>query len=214
MALLAGDVVNVARDEHPAFDRQSTPDIVALRALARYQQELLGRIYNAKPDALHVAQEVQLPLEDFAAGIALNDCLQVHGASVYYRSRDYRPEPVMFVDYPHRFIRPGGPAAYRRADRIFLLGTPADWQDVARVVIDLFPRGPDTLGPKDELVLPGQAMAPCVAALAVAMARRLGPERRPDLVELRDRLAEAEERYLDQVTGRRRAVVSVIQDVW
>jgi len=214
MALLAADVVNVARDEHPAFDRQSTPDIVALRALARYQQELLGRIYNVKPDAVHVAQEVQLPLEDFAAGIALNDCLQVHGASVYYRSPDYRPEPVMFVDYPHRFIRPGGPAAYRRADRIFLLGTPADWQDVARIVIDLFPRGPDTLGPKDELVLPGQAMAPCVAALAVAMARRVGPERRPDLVELRDRLAEAEERYLDQVTGRRRAVVSVIQDVW
>jgi len=214
MALLAADVVNVARDEHPAFDRQSTPDIVALRALARYQQELLGRIYNVKPDAVHVAQEVQLPLEDFAAGIALNDCLQVHGASVYYRSPDYRPEPVMFVDYPHRFIRPGGPAAYRRADRIFLLGTPADWQDVARIVIDLFPRGPDTLGPKDELVLPGQALAPCVAALAVVMARRVEPDRRPDLIELRDRLSEAEERYLDQVTGRRRAVVSVIQDVW
>lgn len=214
MAILAADVVNTARDEHPAFDRQSTPDIVALRALARYQQELLGRIYNVKPDAVHVAQEVQIPLEDFAAGIALNDCLQVHGASVYYRPPDRRQEPVMFVDYPHRFIRPGGPAAYRRADRICLLGTPEEWKDAERIVIDLFPRGPDTLGPKDELVLPGQALAPCVAALAVVMARRVEPDRRPDLIELRDRLAEAEERYLDQVTGRRRAVVSVIQDVW
>lgn len=210
MAILAADVVNTARDEHPAFDRTSTPDIVALRALARYQQELLGRIFDEKPDAVHLAQEVELPLDDFAAGIALDDCLQVHGASVYYRSPDRPPEAVTFVGYPQRFAHLGGRAAYRQADRIFLLGTPEDWRDVEKIVIDLFPRGPDSLGPKDPLVLPGQAMAPCAAAVALLMARRAEVVSDAHYAAVE----RAEELYLNQVTARRRAVVSPIQDYW
>lgn len=214
MAILAADVVNTARDEYPTFDRKSTPDAVALRALARYQQELLGRIFDEKPDAVHLAQEVELPLDDYAAGIQIEDCLQVHGASVHYRAPGRRPEDVRIVGYPLRHARIAGPAAYRQADRLFLLGTPADWRHAEKVVIDLFPRGPDTLGPKDPLVLPGQAMPPCAAALAVLMARRTDPEHRPPLAELREQAMEAEELYLNRVTGRRRAIVSVTRDVW
>lgn len=215
MAIRAESIITAARDEHPTFGRRgpnATPDGPALRFLARYQQQLLARIADLKPDAVHTAQKVELPLEDPSAGIALEEHIRVHGAAAHYASC---ADPVRIVEYPLRLERFTRPAAYVQAGRLYLLGSPdAEWARVREVEIDLFPRGPDELAMDTPLLLPGQPQATCVAAVAAFLSRRSTAEPPPPAAAFAEITRAAEERYLDEVSGRRRAVVSQTREVW
>lgn len=220
--MLASAVVNAARDVHPAFDKQSTPDAPALRRVARYQQGILAAIAETKLDRVRVGQEITFPLVSFENGVILNPYIRVHGATVYTTDSPSVAVDVDLVEYPERldgqiigFRMPdriwppgilGGPAAYITAGVFKPLGAAADWLSVARVVVDLFPVGPDELKPTDALLLPGQPLRACVADLASFMGVRAGvpvPDPTPD-----------RESYLDEVTERRRAKVGQIREVW
>lgn len=206
----ARQAIDAARDFHPAFSRDSTPDAVALRRLALYQQELLAQIMETRLSAVHETQEVALPLTDFDAGVILNPYLRVHGGSVAYTdSLTRRPKPLRFVEYPLRLdeiVTDDEPKVYLTAGRLHLLGTADDWQDIATMTVDLFPRGPDTLALNDRLVLPGSPLRACAADLAAFMAMRAD-------VTVMDPMP-AKMGYLDEVTERRRAHVGVVTEIW
>lgn len=220
--ILASAVVNAARDIHPAFDKQSTPDAPALRQLARYQQGLLAAIAETKLDRVRVGQTITLPLVSFEQGVKLDPYIRVHGATVYTTDSPTVAIDVELVEYPGRLdgqllglrmperVWPpailGGPAAYIEAGFLKLLGNAQDWTNVEKIVVDLFPVGPDELKPTDELLLPGQPLRACVADLSNFMAVRAG-------VKVPDGIADRES-YLDEVTERRRAKVGQIREVW
>lgn len=204
----AAGIINGARDAHPALDKKSTPDHVALRWLAKYQQGLLTEIAQWKPDALHVDQEIDLPLVDFDAGEALDEYLVLHGGTITFVDTQRKPEPLVLVDYLLRLDQPPPLAAYVRAGTLFLLGTAEDWTDVSTVTLDLFPAGPDALELTEELLLPGTPRRACEAALATFMATRAEVANKvPDP-------AGAVDSYLDEITGRRRAKVGRIREVF
>lgn len=210
--ILASAVLMAARDVHPAFDKQSTPDAPALRHLAQYQQGLLAAIAETKLDRVHVAQSFTMPLVNFDQGVTLNAYIRVHGATATPIDTQVPPFDVELVEYPLRLDDRKWadwrwkPRAYIEAGVMKLLGTAEDWNDIASVTVDLFPVGPDDLTMRTPLVLPGQPMRICVADLAAFMAVRAG-------VSVPDPLG-ARESYLDEVTERRRAKVGVIRDLW
>lgn len=204
--MLAKEAVNAARDVHPKFDKQSTPDPPALRHLAQYQQELLAAIAETKIDAVHEKQQINFPLVDFSAGAVLHPVLRVHGATVHFIDTDRKPENVTLVEFPLRLDECRFPAAYIEAGVFKPLGIADDWEEVSHVVVDCFPLGPDELAPNDDLVLPGSPMRACVASLSAFMAVRAevsvpDPNR-------------ARESYLDEVTQRKRAKVGRIREIW
>lgn len=204
----AAKVLNQSRDVDPAFDKQSTPDAVALRFLARYQQHLLSKVAHFKRDAVHTAQTVALPLANFAAGTAISAHLSVHGVSVSFVDTDRDPVPVRLVEYPLKLGHyHHQPTAYIRARTLFLLGEAADWTDMKTVTIDLFPAGNDAITMTETLLLPGSAQRACVDAVAGFMAGRAK-------VKLNFNPFDSEESYLDEVTERMRAKVGVIQETF
>lgn len=222
MAVLWSAAINAARDFSPAFDRQSTPDIVALRQGARYQQGLLAAIAETKLDRVHVVQSIPLPLTRFDQGVELNPYIRVHGATAYTTDAPEIAVDVEIVEYPERLdasvaglrmpdrLWPptwlGQPSAYIAAGFFKLLGTATDWISIARIEVDLFPTGPDDVKLTDALVLPGQPLRACVADLAAFMGLRAG-------VAMPDPSG-ARESYLDEVTERRRVKVGTIREVW
>lgn len=205
--MLARAVIYAARDAHPAFDKQSTPDAVALRRLATLQQGWLAEISRFKRDAVHVAQVIALPLDVFADGVAIDTHLHVHGGSVQFTDSSRRDGDLQLVEYPLRLTTQWAwtPRAYIRARQLFLLDSAELWTDVASVTLDLFPAGPDDLVPTDALVLPGQCQRAGTTALAQFMAGRAGVQVADD---------GAVNSYLDEVTDRKRAKVSVIREVY
>lgn len=222
MGVLWSAAINAARDFSPAFDRQSTPDIVALRQGARYQQGLLAAIAETKLDRVHVTQTITLPLVSFALGVPLTPYIRVHGATAYTTDSPEVAVNVELVEYPERLdvnvpglrmpdrVWPptwlGQPSAYITGGVLKLLGAADDWSTIARIEVDLFPVGPDVVQLADELVLPGQPLRACVADLAAFMGLRAG-------VAMPDPTG-ARESYLDEVTERRRAKVGQIREVW
>lgn len=222
MSVLWAAAINAARDFSPAFDKQSTPDIVALRQAARYQQGLLAAIAETKLDRVHVTQTITLPLVRFDQGVELNPYIRVHGATAFTTDAPEVPVNVEMVEYPERLdanvaglrmpdrIWPptwlGRPSAYIKAGFLTLLGTADDWTTIDRIEVDLFPTGPDEVTLNDALVLPGQPLRACVADLAAFMGLRAG-------VPMPDPTG-ARESYLDEVTERRRVKVGTIRETW
>lgn len=222
MGVLWSAAINAARDFSPAFDRQSTPDIVALRQGARYQQGLLAAIAETKLDRVHAMQTITLPLTRFDQGVQLDPYIRVHGATGYTTDSPAIAINIELIEYPERLdasvgglrmpdrLWPptwlGRPSAYVEAGFLKLLGSADDWTTIARIEVDLFPTGPDEVKLAEELMLPGQPLRACVADLAAFMGLRAG-------IAMPDPTG-ARESYLDEVTERRRAKVGTIREVW
>lgn len=202
------EVIRDARDLHQAFDRKSTPDAVARRFLARYQQGLLVELHQWKRDLVHLSQEIPLPLADFAEGATLVKHLGFpHGGTAYFLNPDRRPVPLAFQEEPMRLRRFMHPAVYVRDGVLYLLGEETDWTEFETLTLDLFPAGPDTITDQDESLLPGQPLRACVEALGQFMAGR-APDGAGAVTQ------GMIDSYIDEVTQRRRAVVGQINEVW
>ena len=217
MAVTVADVIQSLRDAHPEFGPDWLPDAVFVRFLSRYQQRLLGKIAPIKPDALVAVQTVTLPLADFAAGAPLEPHLLIHGGTVHFQNANRWPEPLQFVGFDRRLERPfPGYGAYVDGATLHLLGTEEDWNEVARIEIRYFPEPAPLAALTDPLTLPKQPLDVCVAACADFAARRaplssVSPAERAQFVA---EFQEAEERYIDEVTGRRKVTVGQTREDW
>lgn len=216
MSITVADVLLHGRDEHPSFDKYWTGDAPVLRHLTRYQQRTLAEISDIKRDAVRSEYEIELPLAWFEEGETIPAHIHVHGGDVIFKDgRD--PEEIEQVGFKQRNERYRFRwGVYIQATTLKLLGKASDWNEVRRLILYYFPQGSTLTGTDSVFDLPGQALPTLTAQAARFIAKRL-PAERIDAASLQLVLQDADdahERYLDEVTGRRRAVFSKIVEVW
>lgn len=206
------DVIRAARDRHPAFTIRQTPDSLLYRFIEQLQQRLLAQIADLRRDAIVSLFPIELPIEDFEAGVELPDHILIHGGDVHYPGSRPRRDLVI-VGFHTRNFYPVQPTAYISGTHLFLLGDPGAWNEISSIDLKYFPRGGQVTGKATELVLPQDPLEVCAAACVSFMASRdtTGEVDKADFLAQRE-IAEA--RYMDRATGRNRATVSRIQEVW
>lgn len=218
MAVTVEQAIEHARDIHPALDPFLAPDPLLLRFLSRYQQRLLAELADLKRDLLKETYELDLAAYDFEFGEQLPEYLLVHGGTVVFTNSRRDPEPFELVPYRERLdawqYRWGG---YLNGEGLLLLlGREADWNEVSRIDVHYFPKGALLALPADAFVLPGMPLDVLAEQAAYFLARRLPKDVDPpvDKAWHKAEALSAEEKYIDQVTGRNRAVFSRTQTVW
>lgn len=228
-----GQVVTGARDKHPLFRKQATGDPLVWRFLTEYQQELLGRLADLQRDAVRESETIELPLADFDAGVLFLQAeeesvdvenpgyLLIHGGDVVFTDSNRPAEELQLLQFANRFDRHRFTwPAYIQGYRLHLVGAAVDWETVASIELHYFPAGATLRGPEQRFSLPGQPLNVLVAAAALFLAERADAELNPkqgrpvDLRMFLGRKAEAEQLYINRVTGRNRARVSTTREVW
>lgn len=211
------DVLLHARDLHPAFNRQATGDAPLLRFLTRYQQEMLARIADIKRDAVQKVYEVSIPTAaDWEAGESLPDHILIHKGDVVWEDTDLGKEEFEVVAFSQRQEANRNWGGWIQEGRLRLMHEAADWEGIERIDLFYFPLGEDLTGRTSEFDLPGRPLPLLTAAASYFMALRApaGAATPIDVGRFGQDKLDAEEKYLDEVTGRRRAVVSRAREVW
>lgn len=220
-------IIRGVRDLSPAFDDRYTTNAVLTRALDRYQNRLWGKIRDIKPDAIRKTLQINLSTFQWntVGGFsALTITTEVTDGTVIFTQSDRPAEPFKLVPYAQRFqpfFRWGGWLANEdvpslESSVLYLLGVQADWEGVSSIQFHHFPvvQGPLT-GLPSEIGLPvdhDDVMVAYGATVCARRARELGLE--VDAERIDAEWKEAEELYIDRVTGRRRAKVGVATEVW
>lgn len=219
MAVLAGDVIDAARDRHAAFDRQRHPNKGALRYLSGYVKALRGKIMAIDPAMVRVELPVVLPLANHDAGIALPaGTLLVDEVAGTFLKQPQPPWPIPIIDITARFA-PNAPtgAAWQQGSTLFLRGPDTLWRDFASVTLYLVAT-PLTLTELDDpLAIPDAAELACTEACALFFAGREVQEASESKISLQKFVgtaAGAESDYLDTVKAGLAGKVFVTQDVW
>jgi hypothetical protein len=217
-SLVAADLIESARDEHPLFDPKRHPDLILLRALSRYQRRFVPKINRVNTKFLTVELETALPLADFDAGITLPDYSFPVGVEVQSTSSE---TVIATVDLVAREARLRyGRAAYVWNNKLYLTGVANDWVGFSYVrfyyVAEVDPLTTYT-GAGGTLVLPNAAEPCLVAYLSHFMAKRTQKTESaeaPDKRVFRDAWKEAEQDFLDELQMHTQAEVSVVREVF
>lgn len=206
MALLAGDVIEGARDRHRAFAREFAPQGMCLRFLSQYVRELLGKVAALDPDVLRVDTPVVMPLADFAAGIALPANRSVVAISATETGSNPRTFEVTLVPVALRNdIKTPSAAAWEANGVLYLRGSANDWQNVGSLAIATIPVPAAITTSQTALPLPDTAERALIEGLALLLARRGPPKDGLPPIELSSFAAakdDAEGAYLKEVMNR------------
>lgn len=219
-SLVARDIIRSARDEHPTFDDRRHPDAVLLRALGRYQRELIPAVVRVNRNAMTQVLETPLPLANFEAGIALPDyaypvSVEVESPATEVPGLSLRRRRVDLVSWTDqaRFRL----AAYIRNNVLYLTGSATDWAPFVKLLFYYVPQVDPLAGTDSILALPNAAEPCLVAFLAAFMAKRGGHDEqleRPDALWYRAQWREAEEAFLSAMAQETQAQVSVVNEVF
>jgi hypothetical protein len=217
--LVAGNLIRAARDEHPTFDDRRHPDPVLLRALSRYQRELLGRITRLDPAQGIAHLDTTLPLSSFSAGITVAACKKPFGAEVTLAGHHVhgKTHPVDLIPWREK-------AAYRHAvyfldGVLYLTGQARDWVHFSMLRFYYVPE-PASLALDDTVILtllPDAAEPTLVAFLASKMAQRGGAgegQTPPDPASFAADWMRAEDRFFDEMAANTQAVTSTVREVF
>lgn len=179
MTLLAGNVIDAARDRHAAFDRQRHPNKMLLRFLSRYARQLHGKLVALDPDAVRVETTANLPLADFDAGIALpaNTVYVAEVAASYPAPSTLPPLPIDLIQSDERdaWNRPRA-VAWQVGDKLYLGGTADAWTAFGQIAISSVQLPVALVALTDAIALPDAAESACVEAVAEFMAKREAQE--------------------------------------
>jgi hypothetical protein len=208
------EVMQAVKDEHPLFGKKWHPAGPAMRMLDRYQKSLFQKIADLKQDAVVSTQNILLPLAVFADGAALDPHILIHGGDINFVDSDVEREPLDFVQFAERLARNYLKAAYIRVGTLFLLGRAEDWTDIASIDIRYFPQPAEITAVGQDFDLPGDPLDVLTAKTAHWAAKRLPQTAGVDVMGFAAEWVAAEQRYLDQATGRRRATVGRTREVW
>lgn len=217
-SLVAGTLIEAARDLHPTFDPRRHPPLVLLRALSRYQQQLVNRIVRATTSFLTAVQETALPLADFDAGIVLPDYKYPAGVEVEGATTVNEVTPIYPVELiPWEDRRRYHLAAYTRNNVLYLTGSATDWVGFTTVRFYYVAEVDALTGLTGTLVLPNAAEACLVGFLASFMAQRGSQDPSLEAADRREFRAiwrEAEEEFLQEMEQHSHAVVSVVRETF
>jgi hypothetical protein len=183
MARLASRVVNAARDRHPAFDRQRSPDGPVYRFLADYCQEAQGKIMQIDPSYGDIEQTIvfELPLLDFDAGMALGAVRVITDIVLVNKATEPKriTTPITLIPREQRFSKnPPTAAAWQEGGNLYLRAPAETYTNYGSVEVQVIQHMTDEdvdallLTPNATLPLPDAASGMVVAALALYMARR------------------------------------------
>lgn len=180
MAIVAGNVIDAARDRHTAFDRKVHPNKMLLRHLSQYVKRLHGKIVAIDEDAVRVEiAPVALPLADFAAGVVLPANVRyVAGASVTYPPPSTTaPVALDLIQSDERNARntPAN-AAWVVNGVLYLSGNANRWSAFNALAISVVFVPADLTDLTETLAVPDAAEEACTEALALFMARRESQE--------------------------------------
>ena len=205
----AREIIDTARQRHPAFTEVRIPTKTLLPALSDIQRRVVSRTIEVDEDAVHTEHQVVLPLADFEAGYALPGFHRVR-AVVAGRS-DGSTLPLEIIPAGNRNARNTPAAAvWVVGGRLYLPGTAASWSNYTGLAVSIVPVAADfdtatDLATQDS-VLDIIARPVLAAELALFMGRRIGKV--PDdtapvrVSELQQEAADAMNEYLHAVRSR------------
>jgi len=214
MPLIAGTIIDEARDMHPSFDIQTHPNKVCLRALSRWQESFLKRCLIAYPELMDDGvAEVTLPLVSFEAGAALAQVVSVQDVVVVIGEAEY---PLTLLAYAARFDPQPLYAGWIINSTLYLQGKASDWAGASKLRLRYMVNPTALALPTDELILPEAARTAAVHAVAGFLAGRQISRTKGMLADpnyFRTIQQEAEEAYLESLWLVDSATTHTIRDV-
>jgi hypothetical protein len=216
--VLAGDVIDEARDRHPAFDKNRNPQKVVRRELSRYVARLQGKIDLIDESALSVEQLYAMPLTVFASGIALAANRGVR--EVVAVGTDGKRYPLDLIPVGQRNDRTTRVASVWIVNNVlYLNGIAATWNGVASIAVAYTPQAGQVVTDLDVLGVPDNARSACVEALALFMARRGQTDKDGDIPPLViqdfiEAAGKAEKEFLEEVGDSLSSQTFRVRDTW
>ena len=214
-ALTVGDILNFARDLHPAHDRTRIPDRVAIRLLSTIERDLAAEIAQVNPDYLLSTATISAPItagEDTPQTIPAFH--HVRGGTVHFDDEGMDTKGLELVTWERRFRTPFNYAAYTVGPSLYLTGLDEDWDDVVSVDVKYTPIPPalpeTATALTASMTLTDQARGVCQWMLAEHMAVRAAahpdtPEpSRPDVGYFATKAAQARADFRLAVAQQRR----------
>ncbi len=218
-SLVAGDLIDEARDEHPTFDDRRHPGKALRRRLNRYQRELIPEITTRNRSILTDVLEQSLPLADFAAGVVVPDysypaVVEIEGPPEAGELKN-RTFDIDIVEWAARHGY--HMASYLRNNVLYLTGTARDWNGLTTLRFYYVPEVDDLTAPTSTLILPNSARSCLVANLAAFMASRgrtEDPKEQPDKAWFDGQWQRAEQRFFSTMAKNTQVTSSIIREVF
>lgn len=219
MPLLAGSVIDQARDRHAAFDRQHHPAKGALRFLSSYVKQLHGKVTRLDSSIITLSLDTALPLAVHEDGITLPAGTRLVQEAVANPATTafVEPVPVAVLDFAQRFA-PNAPrlAGWQQAGVFYLRSPNTLWSRCSSVTLTLSVLPLDLSTLEDTLAIPDAAELACVEAVASFFADRESQERETRISPDRfvAKAADAEAQFLNDVVTNLSGRVFFTQDTY
>jgi hypothetical protein len=218
MTLLAGTLIDEARDLHVSFNERHHPSKLLLRELDRYQGQLLSRALQINEDYQGVVLQALLPLSVFPNGIAITSA-RIPTRAEAVDQRDV-PHELELRAWAYRQDPAPLLCGYVYNSTLFLRGEAADWTAFKRIDLYLQPLATALTaltGTGGTLTIGDSARAPLVGRLAALMATRAHtdpelPQPTPGLFT--DQWLQAESEFLREIASSRDGEMFQVREVW
>lgn len=177
--LTVGDVLQVARDLHPALSETNAPSDLGFRVVGRLQRLMYDAVVDRIPAYLSQVFTVAMPLADFEAGITLSDYLPNGWKDLMEGFCHYGDQPttkqfrMKSVPWGQRDMPQPFPAYTFRNDIVYLLGSADDWSQVDTLSFYYTGIPEDPEDAEDVLSVPIDARDALAAKVAAFYAGRL-----------------------------------------
>jgi len=216
MAFTVEETILEARDQHPSFDPQRTPDGVCQRQLNRYLRQLYYRAIERDSNLYSTVEEITLPLADFDAGHALPAFVYYQGGTLNTTGTYRRPEPFNIVPWANRFMPNVHSAGYILEGTLYLCGDAEDWTGATSIDFYYAPELTLPAAMADPVPLADGAKWPCVNHLAWQMARRQGSYEgvKINTAEFAADWKSAEEEWLIEIAQHSRGEATYVRAEW
>lgn len=180
MALTAAQVINRARDLHPALSVSNAPRVLAFRQITEQQRDLIAEIARTIPGYLATTVDITLPLAVFDSGSDLSALIAGGWLDLLdlFFTNSANPLPDLavrgtFAPYEQRDMPQPSPAWTFRGNTIYLLGEAADYTMYSKATLSYTPLGSDLTSDASVFLLPDDARECLAWDLAVFWLMRL-----------------------------------------
>ncbi len=180
MTVTVAQVDDYMRDLHPALSSSNAPDQLALRALSRFQRDLVREIVVKVPAFLSQQVAVALPLADFDAGIDLSALIPDGWTDLldgFFRYSTavppFRDTRGVFAAFEQRDMPQPFPAWTFQGNVVYLIGVAEDFAQISQFTLHYTGTPAELTTDQATFVLPDDCKDYFAAALAAFHLKRL-----------------------------------------
>lgn len=179
MTFNAGTVISEARDAHPEFMPDRSPQGLVRRFVDRYQRELVGKILEIRPAFFDSTMTTAMPLGTFDSGITMPSAMYIKQviAQLASDATQYGQSQVELMPWANRLGLCSMPAASLNGDKLILLGMAEDWAQYSSISTRYVALPAELVTDAVNLILPDYAKSACITATSAFLARRLAGRR-------------------------------------